>query len=62
MLNEEQIPFLYYFGDLTRDQKNAAIAKFQDNPNIKVLVSNTPRLFPTPASPTNPQSRLVSQP
>ncbi len=56
MLNEEQIPFLYYFGDLTREQKNAAITRFQDNPNVKVLVSSTPRPFllpePIPDQPT----------
>ena len=39
MLCEEEIDFLYYFGDLSKDQKNAAIADFEDKPNIKVLVS-----------------------
>lgn len=38
MLQEEKIPFLYYFGDLTKDQKEAAILNFQEKPNIKVLV------------------------
>ncbi|KAK3902374.1 81e4ad1c-ff53-4b31-96ff-86feb7e2e2d8 [Staphylotrichum tortipilum] len=40
MLREEEIPFLYYFGDLSQDEKRAAIADFQDNPNIKVLISS----------------------
>jgi hypothetical protein len=42
MLHEEEIPYLYYFGDMTRDQKDAAILEFQENPGIKVLVSLTP--------------------
>ncbi|KAG7287136.1 hypothetical protein NEMBOFW57_006641 [Staphylotrichum longicolle] len=38
VLYEEGIRFLYSFGDLTRGQKDAAIAKFQSDPGIKVLV------------------------
>ncbi len=44
MLFEEEIPFLYYFGDLLADQKQAAIDSFQTKPNIKVLVSASPNL------------------
>ncbi|KAK3294100.1 SNF2 family N-terminal domain-containing protein [Chaetomium fimeti] len=40
MLHEEHIPFLYYFGDLTKDQKEAAILNFQEKPDIKVLVAS----------------------
>jgi hypothetical protein len=38
MLFEEGIPFLYYFGDLTPEEKAAAIPDFQVNPEIKVMV------------------------
>lgn len=39
MLFEEGIGFLYYVGDMNKDQKNAAITEFQDKDHIKVLVS-----------------------
>ncbi|AEO70728.1 uncharacterized protein THITE_2024021, partial [Thermothielavioides terrestris NRRL 8126] len=40
MLYEEGIPFLYYFGDLSTDDKSGAIADFQYKPDIKVLISS----------------------
>lgn len=49
MLFEEGIPFLYYFGDLGKEVKDAAIQDFQDNPDIKIMVSaSTPPIHPTP--------------
>ena len=42
MLFEEGIPFLYYFGDLGKEVKDAAIQDFQDNPDIKIMVSDSP--------------------
>ncbi len=50
MLNEEQIPFLYYFGDLKLDQKDAAITTFQTNPEIKILVRPLPSHHPFPTN------------
>ncbi|KAK4125866.1 hypothetical protein N657DRAFT_688527 [Parathielavia appendiculata] len=38
-LFEEQIPFLYYFGDLSLEEKAAAINDFRDRLEIKVLAS-----------------------
>ncbi|KAK4099193.1 hypothetical protein N658DRAFT_487787 [Parathielavia hyrcaniae] len=38
MLSEEEIPFLYYFGDQTKEEKAAAIADFRERPEPKVLV------------------------
>ncbi|KAL2261278.1 hypothetical protein VTK26DRAFT_4482 [Humicola hyalothermophila] len=40
MLFEEHIPFLYYFGDMTKGQKIAAVADFEDRPEIKVLIAS----------------------
>ncbi|KAH6855854.1 P-loop containing nucleoside triphosphate hydrolase protein [Chaetomium sp. MPI-CAGE-AT-0009] len=40
MLHEEDIQFLYYFGCLTKDQKEAAILNFEEKPDIKVLVAS----------------------
>lgn len=44
VLAEEGINFLYYFGSMTKDQRNKAVETFQDDPNAKVMVSSRPRL------------------
>ncbi|KAH7630464.1 P-loop containing nucleoside triphosphate hydrolase protein [Sordaria sp. MPI-SDFR-AT-0083] len=36
-LQEEDIPFLYHFGDMALEQRNEAIYDFDDKPEIKVL-------------------------
>lgn len=41
MLDEEEISYLYYFGDMTKQQKEAAIPEFQDNPDVKVMASHS---------------------
>jgi hypothetical protein len=61
MLSEEGVPFLYYFGDLTPEQKAAAIPDFQNHAEIKVLVwSLTPLLpyHPSSSPSTTPANHL----
>ncbi|KAH8900083.1 hypothetical protein GQ53DRAFT_595648, partial [Thozetella sp. PMI_491] len=41
ILAEEHITFLYYFGNMSKDQRNAAVKAFHDNPEIKVLIAST---------------------
>lgn len=38
-LQEEDIGFLYYFGNMAMDTRNKAVAIFKDDKNAKVLVS-----------------------
>ncbi|KAK4235222.1 hypothetical protein C8A03DRAFT_18001 [Achaetomium macrosporum] len=40
MLFEEGIPFLYYFGSMMMEEKNAALKDFQDRADIKVMVAS----------------------
>ncbi len=39
VLESERIKFLYYFGNLSKDQRHANIKAFESDPEIKVLVS-----------------------
>ncbi|KAK3317938.1 P-loop containing nucleoside triphosphate hydrolase protein [Apodospora peruviana] len=40
ILCQEKIQFLYYFGDQTTDQKVDSLLKFQEKPEIKVLITS----------------------
>ncbi|KAI1876734.1 uncharacterized protein JN550_000806 [Neoarthrinium moseri] len=40
MLQDEGIPFLYFFGDMSKRQKEAAIKGFHDKPEVKVMVAS----------------------
>ena len=42
MLTEEGINFLYYFGSMTKEQRNKAVETFQDDPKATVMVSSRP--------------------
>lgn len=45
MLEQEKIQFLYFFGEMLRDEKDKAVKAFHDVKEVKVLVSFPPRSF-----------------
>lgn len=44
MLQDEEISFIYFDGGLNSARKHSAVQAFQDDPNIKVMVSSSDHL------------------